>query len=59
MGANLDAVIKETNKKLKKELVTQGAAKYNYARIPFSSPKLNYMTYGGLPLGSIVEFFGL
>lgn len=59
MGANLDALIKETNKKLKKELVTQGAAKYNYARIPFSSPKLNYMTYGGLPLGSIVEFFGL
>jgi recombination protein RecA len=59
MGVNLDAVIKETNKKLKKELVTHGAAKYNYSRIPFSSPKLNYMTYGGLPLGSIVEFFGL
>lgn len=59
MGANLDAVIKETNKKFKTETVTKGAAKYNYTRIPFSSPKLNYMTYGGLPLGSIVEFFGL
>ena len=59
MGANLDAVIKETNKKFKTETVTKGAAKYNYTRVPFSSPKLNYMTYGGLPLGSIVEFFGL
>lgn len=59
MGVNLDAVIKETNKKLKTESVTLGAAKYNYVRIPFSSPKLNYMTYGGLPLGGIVEFFGL
>ena len=28
------------------------------AKIPFSSPLLNYSTYGGIPRGQITEFFG-
>lgn len=27
-------------------------------KIPFSAPMLNWMTYGGIPRGRIVEFFG-
>jgi len=28
------------------------------AKLPFSSPLLNYSTYGGIPRGQITEFFG-
>ena len=28
------------------------------AKIPFSSPTANWMTYGGIPVGKITEFFG-
>ena len=27
-------------------------------KIPFSSPTANYMTYGGVPVGKVTEFFG-
>ena len=27
-------------------------------KLPFSSPLLNYSTYGGIPRGQITEFFG-
>lgn len=33
-------------------------AKQAIAKIPFSSPLLNYATYGGVPRGRIVEFHG-
>lgn len=59
MNESLASVIKEVNKKFKSELVTVGTKEYAYTRIPFSSPKLNYMTYGGVPLACIAEFSGL
>ena len=31
---------------------------YDYIRIPFSSPRMNYCTFGGIPLGKLVEFYG-
>jgi len=58
MGEKLDALIKEMNKKAKDEILTKGLAEYEYDRIPFSSPRMNYCTYGGLPMGKIVEFYG-
>lgn len=56
--ANILEVIKEINKEYKDTVVTQGLAKYDYDRIPFTSPRLNYMTYGGLPKGKLIEFYG-
>lgn len=54
----LKEVMKDFNKTFKEDLVHQGVAEYNYQRIPFTSPRLNYMTFGGLPVGKLIEFFG-
>ena len=56
--SKLDDVIKELNKKTKEELVTTGLPQYNVKRIPFTSARLNYCTFGGLPIGKLTEFFG-
>lgn len=58
MGAKLDDLIKNLNKGFKENLVHKGLAVYDYKRIPFTSPRLNYMTFGGIPMGKLVEFFG-
>lgn len=54
----LDSVIRGFNKTFGEELVSVGMAKKDIKKIPFSSPRLNYMTYGGLPRNMMVEFFG-
>lgn len=58
MGAKLDAIMKQVNKDVKDTAFTKGMPEYNYEKIPFTSPRMNYITYGGLPLGRLVEFFG-
>ena len=58
MGAGLDEVIKDINKKAKSELISRGIATYDYERIPFTSPRMNYMTFGGITEGRLVEFYG-
>jgi recombination protein RecA len=55
---SLADVMKDFNKKFKEDLVHQGVAEYNYERIPFTSPRLNYMTFGGVPKGKLIEFYG-
>ena len=54
----LDDVIKDLNKKTKEEVVTVGLPTYEFKRIPFTSPRMNYCTFGGIPVGKITEFFG-
>lgn len=55
----LTDVIKDINKKYKKDIINLGCSKeYDIDRIPFSSPRLNYMLYGGIPVGRIIEFSG-
>lgn len=54
----LDSVISEVNKKYKTSIINEGIVFTQIPRIPFSSPRLNYMLYGGLPVGRIVEFSG-
>lgn len=54
----IDEVMKNFNKTWKEELVHTGVATYDYERIPFTSPRLNYMTFGGIPIGKLVEFYG-
>lgn len=58
MGVKLDAALKEINKKHGEEILTHGLSDFNYERIPFTSPRMNYCTYGGVPTGRITEFFG-
>lgn len=53
-----ETLFKEFNKKYKTDLFTTGTAIHNCQRIPFSSPRANYMLYGGIPLGRIAEFSG-
>lgn len=56
----LDILIKEINKQYKEEIAFNGndAALMKYELVPFSSPRLNYMMYGGLPMGRMIEFAG-
>lgn len=58
MGLKLDEIIKSVNKDAKEQIITKGLGEFSYTRIPFTSPRMNYMTYGGLPVGKIIEFYG-
>ena len=53
MGIKIDELCKNFNKKYKETLIQKGLSEYNYQRIPFSSPRLNYMTFGGIPIGKL------
>lgn len=54
----MDALISETNKKIKEDILFKGLASYSYEKIPFASPRFNYSSYGGVPVGKVIEFFG-
>ena len=58
MGLKLDEIIKQVNKDAKAEIFSHGIKSYDYERIPFTSPRMNYMTFGGIAEGRLVEFFG-
>ncbi len=58
MGQKLDEIIKNTNKKFKEEIITKGLSDFSYRRIPFTSPRMNYCSFGGIPVGKITEFYG-
>ena len=56
--SNLDSVMKEINKDWGGDIIRMGVSEYDYERIPFTSPRLNYITHGGLPKGKLIEFYG-
>lgn len=56
--SELESIIKGLNKKMKLGEIQLGVEFREVPRIPFSSCRLNYMTYGGLPVGRLVEFYG-
>lgn len=56
--SRVDEMFKQFNKSAKYEIARTGLGWEPRERLPFSSPRLNYMTYGGIPFGSIVEFSG-
>lgn len=58
MGSRIDEILKDVNKKQKEEILSRGLAEYAYQRIPFTSPRMNYCTFGGLPVGKLIEFYG-
>ena len=58
MGFKLDEIVKNVNRQQKEEILTKGLNEFSYQRIPFTSPRMNYCTFGGLPIGKITEFYG-
>lgn len=55
---SLQDLMKEINKSYGEQIISLGAELPEVRRIPFSSPRANYMTYGGIPRGRIIEFAG-
>lgn len=55
---SLDEIIKKVNKEAGSDIVGYGIPKREYTRIPFTSPRMNYCTYGGIPTGRLIEFYG-
>lgn len=58
MGIKLEEIMKNVNKKFKEEIITQGLGEFSYKRIPFTSPRMNYCSFGGIPIGKLTEFYG-
>lgn len=56
--SKLDALVQEINKQWKEDIAARGIQRIKTKKIPFTSPRLNYMLYGGLPRGRLIEFSG-
>lgn len=54
----LEQAVASVNKEWGTTVVQRGTKMGDYKRIPFTSPRLNYITHGGLPMGKLIEFFG-
>ena len=55
---SLESIVKDLNKKMKVGNIQLGVDFQEVQKISFSSCRLNYMTYGGIPVGRIAEFYG-
>ncbi len=58
MPTTIDTLVAELNKKYGMEIIRKGMAFERLPRIPFSSVRLNWSTYGGIPQGKVTELFG-
>lgn len=56
--SKLDDLMKDINKKYGEDTITEGNVEIKYEKIPFTAPRLNYMTYGGLVEGRFHMFAG-
>lgn len=54
----LSELIKDINKEAGSTVIVDGVQHYDYERIPFTSPRMNYCTFGGIPEGRLTEFYG-
>lgn len=54
----LDKIIETINKEHKYDIVNKGLRAFDYKKIEFTSSRLNYMTYGGVPRGTLIELAG-
>lgn len=55
---SVDEIMKEINKEWGADIIHYGVSQTDYSRIPFTSPRLNYITHGGIPRGRLNEFYG-
>lgn len=54
----LEQIVAKMNKQFKTGNIQVGVEFQEIKKVPFSSCRLNYMTYGGLPVGRLAEFSG-
>lgn len=57
--AEIDNLISEVNKKYKTEIIRKASDLKSIEFIPYSSPQMNYLTRGGVPVGRMIELVGL
>lgn len=55
---SLQEIANKVNKDLKRDLLVEGIRDQVIKKIPFTSPRMNYQTYGGVPRGRMIEFSG-
>lgn len=58
MSTKLDELVAKINKDWREDIASKGIHRIVTTKIPFTSPRLNYMLYGGLARGRIHEFCG-
>ena len=56
--SKLEILVNQINKQFKEDIASRGIPVRHFERIPFTSPLANYMVYGGIPRGRIIEFAG-
>ncbi len=56
--SKMEEMLSKINKEVKEDIAHAGLSSYTYTRIPFTSPRMNYCTFGGLPVGKLIEFYG-
>lgn len=56
--SKLDELVNKVNKDWKEDIAAKGIHRIETEKIPFTSPRLNYMLYGGIPRGRLIEFCG-
>lgn len=57
--AEIDNLIAEVNKKYKTDIIRKASDLKGIEFIPYTSPMMNYLTRGGVPVGRIIELVGL
>lgn len=57
--AEIDNLIAEINKKYKTDIIRKASDLKGIEFIPYTSPMMNYLTRGGVPVGRIIELVGL
>lgn len=57
--AEIDNLIAEVNKKYKTQIIRKASELKSVEFIPYTSPQMNYITRGGVPIGRMIEFVGL
>ena len=57
--AGIDELVASINKKYKTNIVRKASDLKSIEFIPYTSPKMNYLTRGGVPVGRMIEFVGL
>lgn len=56
--AEIDNLIAEVNKKYKTDIIRKASDLKGIEFIPYTSPMMNYLTRGGVPVGRIIELVG-
>ncbi len=59
MANKIDKLIEEMNKKHKTTIIRKASDIKSVEFISYSSPKLNYLTRGGVPVGRMIELVGI